>query len=202
MGQSKLTLQILHAYAAVGVQCSYLDCQNDTKLVKARLTGVSNEGIETTYSRKKRGCKGDYVPHVGHNNRDLLKFKLLLRPLSALTDEIEHNGERFVPIVKLAQKQYPDVDFSIQDGHCIGRLNAGVVLEFYIDDEIPFYKEFHNNIFGQFKSEDYDDIHLADIKPSEAIDFLHSLHFDTKNLLDSGDALPLTAPPSVTGDEG
>ena len=31
-------------------------------------------------------------------------FKPLLRPLSDLTKEIEHNGKRFVPIVKLLQE--------------------------------------------------------------------------------------------------
>jgi hypothetical protein len=158
MGQSKLTLQILHAYAAVGVQCSYLDCQNDTKLVKARLTGVSNEGIETTYSRKKRGCNGDYISHVGHNNRDLLKFKLLLRPLSDLTKEIEHNGERFVPIERLSER-------------C----------------------ELQHKLFG---IQNTLDLRVVDYQK------LLEWHFDVFSLLDSGDALPLTAPPSVTGDEG
>lgn len=42
------------------------------------------------------------------NPRDVLYFiqteqKLLLRPLSSLTKEIEHNGERFVPMVNLLE---------------------------------------------------------------------------------------------------
>jgi len=85
------------------------------------------------------------------------QIKVYKLPLSSLTKEIEHNGEKFVPMVELASMQYPEVVFEIVDGRCFGRLNAGVVIEFTIDDEIPFYKEYHNNIFGQSKSDDYDD---------------------------------------------
>lgn len=92
--------------------------------------------------------------------------KPILYSMEMLTQEIEHNGERFIPLVKLAKIQYPNVDFII-DNICIGRLNAGGLISFEIDDELPFYKEYHHNVFMQFTSEDYDDMHLGNMKPSE-----------------------------------
>lgn len=39
---------------------------------------------------------------IGHSNAEhIWMFKPILRPLSQLTQEIEHNGERFVPVDKL-----------------------------------------------------------------------------------------------------
>ena len=121
--------------------------------------------------------------NFGWGNAKLLsEIKLILRPLSDLTKEIEVNGEKFVPIIYLAKIQYPNVDFQIIENECVGRLNCGVVLEFYIEDEIPFYKEFHNNIFGQTKGNDFDDMFLANIKPSEIREKLLEWHFNVFNL--------------------
>jgi hypothetical protein len=56
------------------------------------------------------------------------KYKPLLRPLSQLTQEIEHNGERFVPmieIVKMIEPYYVKIDESTSDfnviNKCIGK---------------------------------------------------------------------------------
>lgn len=165
--ESKLTLQILSAYLPWHPQLynSYF-----------KSYGILKAGIV-----KKFETYGEMPAEL----------KLLLRPLSDLTKEITHNGETFVPLVKLASIQFPEVEFTIEDERCFGRLNAGVVLEFVIEGEIPFYKEYHNNIFGQAKSEDYDDMFLANINPSEVREKLLKWHFDLFNLLESGDALPL-----------
>ena len=115
--------------------------------------------------------------------------KPILRPISDLTKEIEVNGEKFAPIIKLAKIQYPKVDFEIKDFRCLGRLNSGVCLEFVIEDEIPFYKEYHNNIFLQIKSENYDDMILANLKPSEVREKLFEWHFDVFGLIEKGLAI-------------
>ena len=109
-------------------------------------------------------------------------IKPLLYNLSSLTEYREDLG--FVPIVELAKLQYPKVNFTIEDNKCFGRLNEGVVLEFTLDDEIPFYKEYHNNIFGKTKSDSYDDMYLANIKPSEVRDKLYEWKIDLHNLID------------------
>jgi hypothetical protein len=43
-------------------------------------------------------------------------YKPALHPLSDLTKEIEHNGEKFVPIVKLAQIMYPNLEWRLCEG--------------------------------------------------------------------------------------
>lgn len=48
-------------------------------------------------------------------------FKLLLRPLSDLTKEIEHNGDKFVPLIKMGlpnkTRVYNDITYIIKKGH-------------------------------------------------------------------------------------
>lgn len=109
-------------------------------------------------------------------------IKPYLFPTSALTKPIQlanyNNGEPFVPIIEMAKYQYKDVYFEIIDNRCIGRLNVGVVLEFVIEDEIPFYKEFHNNMFGQSVSDSYDDMFRANINPSEITKLFHQWHIN------------------------
>ena len=91
----ELELKHLSAYLPYGLKLLYVDCYNAKR--KATLSGVTYSEIETTYSRKIKGCKGDIISFDGRNNIKDLKVKLILRPLSDLTKEIEHNGEKFVP---------------------------------------------------------------------------------------------------------
>lgn len=78
----KLELKHFTAYINSKPMCSYVDCSSNRRR-KAYLTGISSsDGVETTYKRKIRGCSGDLIGLVGHNNIIDLKFKLHLRPLS------------------------------------------------------------------------------------------------------------------------
>jgi len=92
-----LTIQHLAPYLPYGLNVKYNDCIHPKTHI-AKLSGVSDDGIETTYKRKFEGCRGDCISFTGRNNIVDLDFKPILRPLSDLTKEIEHNGERFVPI--------------------------------------------------------------------------------------------------------
>lgn len=92
----KLKVKDVTPYLQYKVWLTYKDCLEGVKR-KAQLTGVTTKEIETTYKRKIKGCKGDLIGWTGHNNVSDLEVKLLLRPLSDLTKEIEHNGEKFVP---------------------------------------------------------------------------------------------------------
>ena len=104
----KLTIEHLAAYLPYKIECSYKEYSSERKRLKAILTGVSLvDGIETTYKRKRNGTAGDLIGFEGHNNINVLEFKLYLHPLSYLTKEIEHNGEKFVPLDLLNSDNYP-----------------------------------------------------------------------------------------------
>ena len=47
-----------------------------------------------------------FVANMGYDNYCDSSFKPILRPLSDLTEEIEHNGESFIPIDWLEDKYY------------------------------------------------------------------------------------------------
>ena len=159
--ETQLTIKHLAAYLPYG-----LKAVNEIRNFTVEIKGLQTDN--------------DVIHNLG---KSPIKFiKPIIRPLSDLTKEIEVNGEKFVPIIYLAKIQYPNVDFQIIENECVGRLNCGVVLEFYIEDEIPFYKEFHNNIFGQTKGNDFDDMFLANIKPSEIREKLLEWHFNVFNL--------------------
>ena len=100
----KLDIKHIAPYLPYGVNCRYKYLSSD-KYTKAKLTGVTLREVETTYKRKRRGCVGDLIGFEGNNNIQDLKFKLELRPLSSLTKEIEHNGEKFVPMERIKESQ-------------------------------------------------------------------------------------------------
>lgn len=165
------------------LELKHLDFVNNGEVRLTRLLNWDFENVKLQECELyfDNGSKEPYLKYHGLTFT-LDQIKVYKRPLSQLTEEIEHNGERFVPMVYLAKIQYPDVDFIIEDGYCIGRLNVGVILRFVVEDEIPFYKEYYNNIFGQSKSDDYDDMFLANIKPSEIREKLFEWHFNVNNL--------------------
>lgn len=82
--------QVRARYVACYIGCEVKYPNIDNGYTVAILTGVSRtDGIETTYKRKKKGCAGDYLSFKsnGRHNCDALHTQLLLRPLSAITDE-------------------------------------------------------------------------------------------------------------------
>lgn len=80
------------AYLAqyLGSEIEYPNIDSDLKSIVATLTGVScGDGLETTYKRKKKGCCGDYLAFIDNGNHkcNALNAKILLTPLSAITDK-------------------------------------------------------------------------------------------------------------------
>lgn len=85
---STLTLEHLAPYLHSGINA--IDSCGERLIIT---------GIEDKY-----GNVAVYFESKGwHNRRWLNDIKPLLRPLSDLTKEIEHNGEKFVPILELAR---------------------------------------------------------------------------------------------------
>ena len=105
----------------------------------------------------------DYGDFIGVDKQ----AKLLLRPLSSLTKEITHNGETFVPV----------------EWFEIG------------DDENTSLEYDYGNIKIIKQLEDISRIGMFQFKylPFGVVQKLIEWHFDLWNLLESGDALPITA---------
>jgi len=127
-------------------------------------------------------------------------FKLLLRPMSDLTKEIEHNGERFVPIIELAKMaKFGSNQNNEQPYKECGKPPYG----YEADQFRPYYHCWHQFRRGQSYQIIYDNFGLY-IKEQQqgwyanyAVNIfemnqkLLEWKFDIFGLLESGDALNL-----------
>lgn len=86
------------------------------------------------------------LDEILHTNKD---YKPILRPLSDLTKEIEHKGEKFVPIIKLIEIAFGGeeidtnrVKFSFEDDMYIAKISE---VEFGFDTtDNSFVSHFHS----------------------------------------------------------
>jgi len=151
MGQSKLTLQVLSAYLPYGVKV-----------------------YDTIYQMSR--------PLIGHSVQRFMTLgifpeseKLLLRPLSDLTTEIEHNGERFVPIENLIKAD-----------------NKVIVSNYVSDGSKAITITITYKLMGDTFTDFIINRNTVDNTDYRYVQQLLEWHFDLFSLLDSGDALPLT----------
>lgn len=87
-------LKIYSQYLPYGLNCKF-DFPLDENINSVQMTLL---GIEKSFEEDIWvGLFGEF------GEIELNKFKPILRPLSDLTKEIEHKGERFVPMEKLAE---------------------------------------------------------------------------------------------------
>ena len=101
---------------------------------------------------------------LAHIQADRMGFTPILRPLSDLTKEIEHNGEKFVPWVKL-KESYPDFPYS-HNGH-----------------EALDYLDANPDVFGGLLITKYCTYSI--------VQQLHEWHFDTFSLIENGLAVDI-----------
>lgn len=99
-------LQIYSAYLPYGVKVMFEGEELEHSLV----------GLDTTSTPLK------LISSYGDYGQASFEFsKLVLRPLSDLTKEIEHNGEKFVPLIKMGLPNktsvYNDITYVIKKGH-------------------------------------------------------------------------------------
>ncbi len=87
---NKLELKYLVHYLPYGLKCNW----NNINYSMVCLTNNERCQLADNYTDDIYGVK-------------LLHIKPILRPLSDITKEIEVNGEKFVPIVKLLKLSYP-----------------------------------------------------------------------------------------------
>jgi hypothetical protein len=98
---------------------------------------------------------GQMQSNLGYEEDDVFldEVKLCLRPLSDLTTEIEHNGEKFVPIERLWDETLGQVDSNAYDDHFFNTdLNTTWIssenvlqLEYIVVQKLT---EWHFDIFG------------------------------------------------------
>ncbi|QGN24631.1 hypothetical protein GJV56_18940 [Elizabethkingia anophelis] len=109
----------------------------------------------------------------GNTGKSISEFKPLLRPMSDLTKEITHNGEKFIPIARLLRIKFPDEPL-------IGRYSIIKIsksgyprayFEFMATKEIRIYP-----------------FELFDV-PHWIIKKLQEWHFDTEKLMERGLAI-------------
>jgi hypothetical protein len=105
-----------------------------------------------------------------------------LRPLSQLTEVIEHNGERFVPIIELAKKHHVNPFNRVThyiDPQCSDRFAMVKCCVNKSDSRYMYYQVFLDALRNNY----------------EIVKHLHSLHFDTFGLLEAGLAEPIQSMP-------
>lgn len=102
------------------------------------------KGLKNGYIKKVEFWKNGSVYFLGIKSMGLkpfhkIEFKPILRPLSDLTKEIEHNGEKFVPSEKLAFHLFEKSD---REYYLNGGING---VPFWVSQK---YFEWHFDVFG------------------------------------------------------
>ena len=120
----------------------------------------------------------------------LSEVKPILRQLSYLTKEIEHNGEKFVPIIELLKIEM-DLHFKNCSDFNIGYngMFSWVKYNFNFEE----YALFYDNSFISFKGANYNNGSILGYYPTlnqySLIQKLLSWHFDIYRLIETGLAI-------------
>ena len=114
----------------------------------------------------------------------------ILRPLSDLTKEIEHKGERFVPIVELAKMNRFIEDSNAN--HIITDTGA-FIYKVYCDEYVDFAYDSKHNCFSAFDK----DSCLPILISNQLYLFLKLIkwHFDIAGLIEKGEAIDVNTLP-------
>ena len=112
---------------------------------------------------------------------ELTEIVLCLRPLSHLTKEIEHNGERFVPITELAKLYHTPSKYAVTHYDDIKDFGyVGIKINCYVENSDSRYSEY--SIYS-------DELILHN--EYRVIQKLLSWHFDVFGLIPAGLAIDI-----------
>lgn len=161
--------------------------------LKVKLLRKEYEGLYSEFSFRPYL---DYPLGIKINNDTiyaamLSEIKPILRPLSDLTKEIEHNGEKFVPMFELLkmavdEKDYNEGSFNSEILHSFNVLNGFAAEAFYTDCRfvIRYYND--NMSFSLFEPQGVD-LHCG----FRYIERLFEWHFDVFGLIYAGLAIDI-----------
>lgn len=130
----KLTLEHLAPYLPYGLMVLHTTKEESTQLI---VMGIHEDGGRTRYDGEGADNDPDFSiavcrkPHHKYRPNGYFyiqkSFKPILRPLSDLTKQIEHNGERFVPKEVLMERynlKFDEDDYFFLDYYCIGETDS------------------------------------------------------------------------------
>lgn len=187
----KLTLQDLSAYLPYDIQfISEMDKPYDE---------YGNQPIWTISGITEMFGGHCIITKENNDAYDISKCKLILLPLFQLAQEIEHKGERFVPIEEIAKIECPNITGAVDKIHSITSFKRGLsfnssqmgVTYRYegVTVEITHFKDdiFHKRVINGNDSWVFSYFHNY----PAIIQKLHEWHFDTANLLGRGLAVEI-----------
>ena len=99
------------------------------------------------------------LDEILHTNKD---YKPILRPLSDLTKEIEHRGEKFVPYKKLDWDKW---DGEIGEYISFGDSHAGVINPLNQLNQLQFLVSWHFDIANLISTGEAIDINTLEVNP-------------------------------------
>lgn len=132
----KLELKHIAPYLPYGLKVKYKSA-----------VGWEKDGFTPKYKTKTEKIEGIDKMFVLYSNGEgskLKEIKPILRPLSDLTKEIEHNGEKFVPIEFIEEKYYTQ-NWANQLSRCIEDERWIYHLDYYL---ILSLLGWHFDIYG------------------------------------------------------
>ena len=160
--------------------------------VKVKINGMIKELVCNTISDSHLN-QGLYIGIPNLLGVHGVNGRLLLRPLYQLTETIEHNGERFVPIVRIAEilgmRQVSPYDADDE-----GVIYYGWDHTSYDSSEQHLFSYYEDGKFGVWQDE-VSGVPLYSEFSLEVIQFMHSIHVDLYGLIESGLAEPIPSIP-------
>lgn len=159
-----LTIEHLSAYFPYGLKAEMMDYKSD-------YVGKKYDEIIGVHQWDKNGQYWSVLT-VGGSKPNIDRIKPLLRPLSDLIKEIDHKGEKFVPIDEL--RKMSDVPYSESFR--------------FEDDGFKFTTEVMHSEYGTHQWIDYD---FNSNNQYEMYSRLFEWHFDVFGLIDKGLAIDI-----------
>lgn len=83
-----------------------LERKHLTPYLDHELQGIVHDNLETLW-----GLPGSGDIETNEGDYEIEAFKPLLHPLDMLTKEIEHNGEKFIPIIRMVAECHSWMDY-------------------------------------------------------------------------------------------
>lgn len=133
----KLKLKHIAPYLPYELNCEILDYQSDYVGIQyATIKGYYILGNEVYYNFSNGRQNAGKLPS---------QFKVFLRPLSDFIKEIDHHGEKFVPIDKIES-----INPTTKDTNpCVIMYDGSLEMQYYQNYELLF--KWHFDVFGLIK---------------------------------------------------